>query len=137
MVLGRCWGGAGATSRDTLSSYDRPGPVIHMQSGAGGDDFFEGAIPVRVKHNDLDDRQASLTIRFSMESEKARGSHKVPLSLRPPPPSFLQDDALVAPHNPHVICDGMRATTLVVIAGEAVARGLSYRGWACRFCGCD
>ena len=40
-------------------------------------DGFEGVVPVRVKHQDLDERHAQLTIRFSVEAEKSRGNHKV------------------------------------------------------------
>ena len=36
--------------------------------------IFEGQIPVRVKHNDLDERQAQLTLRITQEVRKP-GSH--------------------------------------------------------------
>jgi hypothetical protein len=39
--------------------------------------IFEGAIPVRVKHNDLDERQAQLTLRISCEAQRPSSSHKV------------------------------------------------------------
>ncbi len=39
--------------------------------------IFEGAIPVRVKHNDLDERQALLTLRISCEAQRPSSSHKV------------------------------------------------------------
>jgi hypothetical protein len=32
--------------------------------------IFEGQIPVRVKHNDLDERQAQLTLRITQEVRK-------------------------------------------------------------------
>ena len=32
--------------------------------------IFEGQIPVRVKHNDLDERQAQLTLRITQEIRK-------------------------------------------------------------------
>lgn len=39
--------------------------------------IFEGEIPVRVKHNDLDERQALLTLRISCEAQRPSSSHKV------------------------------------------------------------
>ena len=39
--------------------------------------LFEGQIPVRLKQNDLDERNAELTLRISNESPTANSSHKV------------------------------------------------------------
>jgi spindle assembly abnormal protein 6 len=58
----------GASGEETSSSAG-----LELMGGS-----FEGTIPVRIKHNDLDERQAQLTLRLSVEAEKpARGSHKV------------------------------------------------------------
>eukprot|EP01052_Picozoa_sp_SAG31_P051489 SAG31_NODE_12243_length_956_cov_1.180863_1_plen_193_part_01 len=40
------------------------------------DRLFDGCIPIRLKHNELDERQAELTLQISYETPTANSSHR-------------------------------------------------------------